>query len=157
MRRRSVSEVVSTLILIVIAVGVGVLLVSWASSYSSIYLGGIATDTYMAQAALRQYPVIEYAVASPRNLTLMVSDEGQLPITVTGILVSNATSQMYYNSFLVRAGSSWANVSSVQVPPNGVVEISLNPKGFMAPGKSYSVTVLTSSGAKASTVVGVGQ
>ena len=144
----------ATLILIVIAVGVGTILVSWASSYSSTVLGGLASNTYRAQATLRQYPVIEYANASPTNLTLMVSDEGQLPVTVTGIIVSNATSQMYYGSFHV--GGSPAAVSSVQIQPDGVVEISLNPGGFMVPDESYSVTVLTSSGARASTVVGVG-
>ncbi|MGB9733955.1 MAG: archaellin/type IV pilin N-terminal domain-containing protein [Conexivisphaera sp.] len=155
MRRRAISEIMATLILIVIAVSVGTILVSWASSYSSTVLGGIATNTYRAQATLRQYPVIEYAVASPTNLTLTVSNEGQLPVTVTGILVSNATSQMYYGSFLLRTGSSWTSVSSVQIPSNGVVEISLNPGGFIVSGESYSITVLTSSGARASTVVGV--
>ncbi|WP_174448258.1 archaellin/type IV pilin N-terminal domain-containing protein [Conexivisphaera calida] len=154
MRRWAVSEILATLILIVIAVSLGTILVSWASSYSSSALGGLASSTYRAQATLRQYPVIEYANATPTNLTLMVSNEGQLPATVTGILVSNTTSQRYYSSFY--AGGSHVSVSSVQIPPMGVVEISVNPNGFMKSGGSYSVAVLTSSGASASTVVGVG-
>jgi len=157
-RRPAISEVIATLLLIVIAVSVGTVLVSWASSYSSNALGGIASSAYRAQEALRQYPVIEYATAnaSSGDVTLMVSDEGQLPATVTGVIISNATSYRYYAQFYVYNGASWAQSSSVQIQPYGVVELRVYAYGYVEAGAPYSISVLTSSGARASTVVGVG-
>jgi hypothetical protein len=157
-RRAAVSEVIATLLLIVVAASAGVILVSWASSYSSGALGGLASSAYRAQAALRQHPVIEFAVASASsgNVTLMVSDEDQLPVTVVGVIISNSTSYEYYPQFYVYSGTSWVQSSSVQIRPYGVVEVRVVARGYLEANSPYIVSVLTSSGARASAVVGVG-
>lgn len=153
--RAAISEIVASLILLVIAVSLGAVVVVWASNYSGLVLGGMAENIDQARYSLMEVPVIEHAILrSSHNVSLWVSNEGSIDLDVDAIYVVNDTVMGYYNRFYVRENGSYVLVDKLTLKPTQVAEIMVNQTEFEISRRStYVVSVITSSGNRATMTV----
>ena len=153
--RAAISEIVASLILLVIAVSLGAVVVVWAGNYSSLVLGGMAENIDKARYSLMEFPVIEHAMLRPpHNVSLWVSNEGSIDIDVDAIYVVNDTVMGYYNKFYVCENGSYVLVDKLTLKPTQVAKIMVNQTEFeISRGSTYVVSVITSSGNRATMTV----
>lgn len=151
---RGVSELVSTLILIVIATSLGAVVIAWAANYSGLVLRSIADNIDRARLALLERPVIEHAVVNTdeNNITIFVSNAGSIDLVVDAVYVVNDTVRAYNDTFYARAPGdpAYSLVGRVPVAPTELVEVSVVIKDFIiSPGSRYIVVVITTEGNRA--------
>ncbi len=153
--RAAISEIVASLILLVIAVSLGAVVVVWASNYSSLVLGGIAENIDQARYSLMELPLIEHAMLKPpHDVLLWVSNEGSTDLEVDAVYVVNDTVMGYYNQFYVHENESYVLVDKLTLKPTQVAKIMVNMTEFeISRGSTYVVSVITSSGNRATMTV----
>ena len=152
--RLGVSEIVSTLILLVIATSLGAVVIAWAANYSGVVLRGIADNIDRARFALLERPVIEHAVVNVdgNNITLYVSNAGSIDIQLDAIYVVNDTVRAYNDTFYYKDPNTnaYVEVSRVTLAPTELIEVAVVVRDFtISSGSRYVVAVITTEGNRA--------
>ncbi len=135
-KRKAISPIIATLILIVITVIAGILLYSFVSGYIS-----SLTSTSSTTVPNVKVTYVSYS-SSTHTITLYVQNFGTSPVT----FASNAYVYFSNGTYVTTSTLKPASSSSPTVPPNSVVEFTISVSSGLKTGYSYYVELTTSTG-----------
>lgn len=162
-KRKAVSPVIATLLLIAIAVAVAIIAYSWVTGLAGGLMGG-GGQQVASQLSLDAY---DYKTRYSTNLCNMtVRNVGGSVVNITAVYF-DGTPLTFDNSAPVGAGQ-WGEVSDPStgtlygtcqaIDPGSTIIISIRPSATPpARGSSHTVTIVTSDGAKLSYTVIAGR
>jgi len=136
-KRRGVSPVIATLLLIVIAVAAAVLTYIWVTGYMG-KVTGTVEQTSAAQ--LQERIKINAVSVSDNTVTLSVANIGEVDVQISGVYVLTANGTSVCGQSLTEPISKGL---TADIPENGISCDGLEP------GKTYIAKAVTSKGTEA--------
>ena len=144
MMKRGISETISTLLILIIVVALGVTILSWGNQYISTLRQDIEHQAQVAEDAIKERPVIEHVVINSSGAYIWVRNVGFSELVIDTVYIEKY---------------STGEITKIEV------NVSLNPREALSlsnpiyiptttyqftDGETYIFTVTTKRGAKAS-------
>jgi flagellin-like protein len=136
-KKKAISPIIATLILIVITVIAGIALYGFVSSYMS-----TITPTNSAPPNV-QFIAEKYTPTNSFNFTIL--NAGSNPITITKAYIINASNNQLINVANIETGKYGGTPGSVTIAPNQIMLVNVTATNTIQPG-NYYVKLTTSNG-----------
>jgi len=137
-KKKAISPIIATLILIVITVIAGIVLYGFVSSYMS-----TITPTNSAPPNV-QFIAEKYTPSSSFNFT--IQNAGSNPLTITKAYIINASNNQLFSVAYIYTGHLGAKqATSVTIAPNQIMLVNVSATNPIQPG-NYYVKFATSNG-----------
>ena len=87
MMKRGISETISTLLILIIVVAVGVMVLSWGNQYISTLRQDVEHQAQVAKDTIKERPIIEHVVINSSGAYIWVRNVGFSELTIDAVYI----------------------------------------------------------------------